>query len=174
MEIVRSERLYSGRVVALRIDEARLDDGRVVRWEVVEHGESVTVVPVRDDGSVVLVRQYRHPTGEMLLETVAGGVDPGEDPLAAAQRELAEEVGCSAREWRRLGEFYLAPGWATERMHVFLARGLASASAPADDDEAIARVEIPWAELHERIRRGEIRDAKSIAAIHLAEPYVRP
>ncbi|MBI3909708.1 MAG: NUDIX hydrolase, partial [Armatimonadetes bacterium] len=98
MELIRSEHVYRGRVVSLRLDDVRLEDGRVVHWEVVEHAPSVTIVPVRADGTVVLIEQYRHPTGGVLLETPAGNVGPGETPAEAAQRELAEEIGCRAEE----------------------------------------------------------------------------
>src|SRR5579883_2605726 len=112
-ETVSSERLLEAKIVSVRRDRVRLDDGRTVPQEVVEHGQSMTVVAVDGDGSIVLVRQYRHPTGETLLETPAGSLDPGESPEQAVNRELAEETGFRAREVIPIGTFYLAPGWAT-------------------------------------------------------------
>jgi ADP-ribose pyrophosphatase len=170
-EVVSSERLFQGRVVGLRVDELRLAEGRTFRAEVVEHVPSVGIVPVRDDGQVVLVRQYRHPTGDWLLEIPAGSVDPGETPEACAQRELAEEIGCRADDTIRLGGFYLSPGYATEFMQIFLARGLSPASAEPDEDEQIDRVEMPLAEAIRMARTGELRDAKTIAALALAAAH---
>lgn len=172
-ELLSSCRVYEGRVVSLRVDEIRDEEGRVHRVEVVEHRESMTVVALDAEDRIVLVRQYRHPTGGELLETPAGSVDPGETPLEAVNRELAEETGLRAREVIPLGGFYLAPGWATEFMHVYLARDLHEASAPADDDERIEVVRLSIPEWEARIRAGEIRDAKSIAAWHLAAGVLR-
>src|SRR6476646_7735211 len=131
-ETISSEQLYKGRVVALRLDRVRMDDGRVVTQEVVEHVSSIGVIPMWDDDTVILIRQYRHPTGELLLEIPAGSFDPNEDAETAAQRELAEEIGYRADDIIPLGGFYLAPGWATEYMHIFLARSLRPAQADPD------------------------------------------
>ena len=171
-ETVSSERLLEAKIVSVRRDRIRLDDGRTVPQEVVEHGQSMTVVAVDSDGCIVLVRQYRHPTGEELLETPAGSLDPGESPEQAVNRELAEETGFMAREVIPIGAFYLAPGWATEYMHAFLARDLYEAHAEADEDEQIEVVRLPRAEWEALIAAGAIRDCKSIAAWHLALPHL--
>jgi 8-oxo-dGTP pyrophosphatase MutT (NUDIX family) len=170
VEVVASERPFEGRIVSVRIDQVRLEDGAVVRQEVVEHRESMTVIAVDAEERIVLVRQYRHPAGAALLETPAGSVDPGETAEAAVNRELAEETGCGARDVTYLGSFFLAPGWTTEYMHVYLARGLYEAEAEGDEDERIEVVRLPLAEWEARIDRGEIRDGKSIAAWRLAQP----
>jgi ADP-ribose pyrophosphatase len=138
----------------------------------VEHAESMTVVALDEEDRLVLVRQYRHPTGEELLETPAGSVEPGEGVEEAVNRELAEETGLMAREVRKLGAFYLAPGWCTELMHVYLARDLYEAPLPPDEDERIEVVRLGRAEWEGLIATGEIRDAKSIAAWHLALPHL--
>jgi ADP-ribose pyrophosphatase len=171
-EVVGSQRLFQGRVVGLRVDEVRLAEGRTFRAEVVEHVPSVGIVPLHDDGRVVLVRQYRHPVGEALLEIPAGSVDPGETPEACAQRELAEEIGCRADDVIRLGGFYLSPGYCTEFMHIFLARGLRPATAAPDEDEQIDLEEMPLAEALRMVRAGELRDAKTIAALALAAAFL--
>src|SRR4051812_2008617 len=121
---IASEQVYKGRIVGLRLDQVQLEDGRVVRQEVVVHVPSIGVIPMWDDDTVILIRQYRHPTGEELLEIPAGSFDPEESAEECAQRELAEEIGYRADDIIPLGGFYLAPGWATEYMHVFLARSL--------------------------------------------------
>jgi len=164
----RSDTRYIGRIVNVRLDEVRLEDGAVVWQEVVEHAPSVTVVPMLDERTVLLIRQYRHPTGEVILETPAGSLDPGETPEEAAQRELAEEIGYRARKLERVGGFYLAPGWATEYMHAFLARDLEAAQAEHDPDERIELVPLPLEEAWRLVRAGEIRDCKTIAALTLA------
>jgi len=173
-ETVSSSRPFQGKIVSVRVDEVRFDDGRVHRQEVVEHRESMTVVAIDAEQNLLLVRQYRHPTGEELLETPAGSVDPGESAEEAVNRELAEETGHRAREVTLLGQFYLAPGWATELMHVYLARDLYESAAEPDEDERIDVVRLPVAEWEARIAAGEIRDCKSIAAWHLAQRHLHP
>jgi ADP-ribose pyrophosphatase len=171
-EVIKTTRHFEGKIVQVRVDEVRLEDGHVMRQEVVEHRESMTVVAVDAEQRLILVRQYRHPVGEELLETPAGSVDPGETAEESVNRELAEETGCCAREVIPLGSFYLAPGWATERMHVFAARDLYASQADADEDERIEIVHLPVAEWEARIAAGEIKDAKSIAAWYLARPHL--
>ena len=164
-----SETIYRGKVINLRLDTIPLEDGRTVRLEIVEHAESIGVLALKDERTALLVRQYRHSAGETLREIVAGSLDLGEAPGEAAQRELAEEIGYRAREIIPLGGFYLCPGYTTECMHIFLARGLQPATAEADEDERIELEEIPLAELYRQARSGELRDAKTVAALLLAE-----
>ena len=171
-ETLSSRRHFEGHIVAVRTDEVLLNDGTHVKLEVVEHAESMTVVAVDADGSLLLVRQYRHPAGQVLLETAAGSVDPGETAEEAVNRELAEETGYQARRVIYLGSFYLAPGWATEFMHAYLARDLYESRLAPDEDERIEVVRLPIAEWEAMIARGEIRDCKSIAAWHLAKPHL--
>jgi ADP-ribose pyrophosphatase len=172
MNCVASSVRFEGRIVRVRVDDMQMEDGRIVRQEVVEHAQSVTVVPMLDRETVLLVRQYRHPTGETLLETLAGSVDPGESPEVAAQREMAEEIGRRAGRLIPVGSFYLAPGWATELMHAFVAFDLQEAQGEADEDERIELVPLPVQELWRRIRAGEIRDCKTLAAMSLAQPLL--
>jgi len=171
-EVVASSRCFEGRIVSVRVDQVRLNDGRVLPQEVVEHRESMTVVAVDGDGRIVLVRQYRHPAEAVLLETPAGSVDPGETREECVNRELAEETGLRAREVRHLGSFYLAPGWTTEYMHAYLARDLYECGAEGDPDEQIEVVRLSLQEWEALILAGEVRDAKSIAAWHLARPHL--
>lgn len=166
--VMESTRPFEGRVVTLRVDRVRHPDGLEHLLEVVEHRETVTLVALDDAGDLVLVRQYRHPTGRALLETPAGCIDPGETPAEAANRELAEETGLRARDLRPLGGFYLAPGWATEYMHAFLALDLEPHAAEADSDERIQVERVTPADWEEMILDGRVVDCKSIAAWHLA------
>ncbi len=170
-EVTHSEVLYRGKILSLRRDSVVLTVGdrqvEAVR-EVVEHDPTVVIVPVDDDDNVLLVRQYRHSTGQVLLEAPAGGIEPGEDPEAAVQRELQEETGHTARKVVPLGGFWIAPGWATEYMHAFLASGLVPAQACPDEDEEIEVERVPRSSVLDLIRRGDIQDAKSIAALLMA------
>lgn len=168
-EVVSSSREFEGKIVSVRVDQVRLPDGHVVKQEVVEHRESMTVIALDREERLILVSQYRHPAGRVLLETPAGSVDPGETAEESVNRELAEETGLRAREVSLLGRFFLAPGWATEFMHVYLARDLYEAEAEPDEDERIEVVRLSIPEWEAKIRGGEIADSKSIAAWFLAK-----
>lgn len=159
-----SERRYEGRTVSLRIDQVTLDSGRRTTREVVEHPGAVAIL-AWDGQRLAMVRQWRHATGGALLEIPAGTLEPGEEPLPAAKRELAEEVGRAAASWSGGPVFFTAPGFCTELMHTFLATDLTDASATADDDEEI---EASWLTLDEALAAvddGRIRDAKTLTGI---------
>lgn len=172
LPVQRSQVLFQGRVFRVRRDWVRTPDGRTVTWDIVEHHGAVTIVPVDAQGQVWFVRQYRHAVGETILEFPAGTLEPGEEPLACAQRELAEEIGRAAAHWRRLGTFYLAPGYSTEQMTVFLARDLRPAQGQLDADEILRPERYPLAQVDAWIRGGHLRDAKTLAAWLLARPYL--
>ena len=159
---------FRGRILEVRVDKVRLADGRITTREIAVHGASVCIVPVDPQGNVLLVRQYRKPVEDQLLEVPAGGVEPEESPLEAAVRELQEEVGFTARNIQLLSSFWISPGWCTEFMHAYLATELEPASLPADDDEDIAVVPVPLDEVDGLLRSGEIKDLKSIASLLLA------
>ncbi len=169
--VVDSRMVYSGKVVSLRVDEVTLPGGGTAIREVVEHPGAVVVVALDADDQVYLVRQYRHPIGGYLLELPAGGLEPAEDPLKAAQRELREEVGLEAAEWTPLGSFFSSPGFVNERLHAFLARGLVSVRTDPDDDEDISVVRYPLTELLQHLE--ETPDAKTIAALGLLSQTAR-
>jgi ADP-ribose pyrophosphatase len=138
----------------------------------VEHGEVVAVVPLLEGKDVLLVRQYRLPAAQILLEVPAGGVDEGESSEQAAQRELGEECGQQAGRLERLGGFYLSPGFCSEFVHVFLATQLRPVRAHPDPDEKITVVRLPLPEALRLVRRGEIRDGKSIIGLMWANEKV--
>lgn len=171
-EVISTTRHFEGKIVSVRVDEVRLEDGHITRQEVVEHRDSMTVIAIDPEGRIVLVKQYRHPTGQELLETPAGSVDPGETAEASVNRELSEEAGLCARRVRKVGTFYLAPGWTDEYMHVYLAEDLYELTAPGDEDERIEVVLLPIAEWESAIREGKVQDCKSIAAWHLARAHL--
>ena len=163
----KSERIYDGKVVNLRIDSFRLANGREARMEVVEHAEVVHVLPVDEAGRLMLVRQYRAAAGKELLETPAGGIEPDETPEVAAQRELREETGYRAENFRRLSSVYSSPGFCTELNHLFVATGLSYDPLDPDADEDIALVPVTLAEAEDLVASGGIGDAKSATTILL-------
>ena len=165
---VESRLVYQGRIVNLRVDTVRLADGRLTTREIAEHAESVCMVPLDEQGNVLMVRQFRKPAEAELLEVPAGGVEPGEDPRAAVLRELQEEIGFTAGTLRHLAGFWVTPGWSTEYMHAYLATDLQPASLSPDYDENISVERVPLLRVLELIREGQIKDGKSIAALLLA------
>jgi ADP-ribose pyrophosphatase len=160
-----SERIYDGKVVRLRVDRIRLDNGHETRREVVEHNGAVAMVPLDADGRILFVRQFRTPAGRTLLELPAGTLDGDEQPEAAVQRELQEETGYRAARIRRLAGFYTAPGYSTEFIYVYLCEGLSESKLDADDDEQIEVEPHTLAEALAMVERGEICDAKSIVGL---------
>ena len=157
--------IYAGRVVTLRRKYLQQSDGTRLLREVVEHAPGAAVVALDAEGRVLLVRQERPAVGARVLELPAGLVDPGEEPLACAARELAEETGFAAREVRHLVSFYTSPGFCTELLHVFVATGLEPVRAHADEDEEIEVVRLPLDEAIQHVMRGEVSDAKTIAGL---------
>ncbi len=168
--VVGSREVYAGRVVGLRVDEITLPNGRTATREVVEHPGAVVVAALDAAGSVVLVRQYRHPLRQFLLELPAGGLEPGEDPADAAKRELREEVGLVAQTWTSLGSFYSSPGFANERLDAFLATDLSEVAADPDEDEDIEVVRMPLAELLDD--PAQISDAKTLATLFRVQQHL--
>lgn len=163
-QVVASARPWSGRLIGVRVDEVRLPSGRTTSREVVEHPGAVGIL-AWDGARLALVRQWRHAAGTALLEIPAGTLDPGEEPLATARRELAEECAVAASSWEAGPSFYTAPGFCTERLSLFLATGLAAADAEGPDDEDL---ELSWLTLPEALAAiddGRVIDAKSIAGI---------
>ena len=166
-EQISSRAVYRGRVVDLTVDQVRLPSGRSATREVIRHPGAVVILALDTGDNVLLVRQYRYPTGRALLEVPAGTLDPGEDPLDCAARELAEETGFRAGRWQRLGGFFSAPGYCTEYLHAFLATELQEGELQAGDEEEIALLRMPLAEVWRRVDEGEIEDAKSLAVLLL-------
>jgi ADP-ribose pyrophosphatase len=168
-ELLKSEIVYPGRAFSIRRDTLRLPDGHETKLDIVEHHGSVIILPVDDQGNLLFVRQYRHATGLDLLELPAGTLDEDEAPEKCARREIREETGMAAGNLEHLGGFYLAPGYSTEYMHVYLATELRPDPLEADEDEFLTVEFIPIGMALEMVMRGEFLDAKSLAAILLAQ-----
>jgi ADP-ribose pyrophosphatase len=160
-----SETVFSGRLLEVRRDTVRLPDGGQATREFVVHPGAVLVVPVLDDGRLVLERQFRYPVGRVMLEFPAGKIDLGETPLATAQRELTEEAGYAATSWKKLGTLHPEIGYSTEFIDLYEARGLAFVGARLDEGEFLDIVAMTEDELLLTYDCGGFTDAKSIAAL---------
>lgn len=164
---------YRGVVIDATVDIVRLPDGKISCREVVQHPGGACVLPVDGQGLAWCVRQYRYPMGEEILEAPAGKLEPGEDPLACAVRELGEETGCTAGRMVPLGCYYTSPGYSTERLYLYLALDLRAGDAHLDEGEFLDVVRIPFRELYDRVARGEVPDAKTAIAVFQADHILR-
>jgi ADP-ribose pyrophosphatase len=169
-ELINSETLLQGRAFKIRRDTLKTPDGRQTKLEIVEHGGSVVIIPVDAEDNLLFVRQYRHAARADLLELPAGTRDDEEPYEECAAREIREETGMQAGSLQKLGEFYLAPGYSTEFMVVFLATDLKENPLQADEDEFLQVVRIPVREAIKMAEQGDVPDAKSLAALLLAKP----
>ncbi len=172
-QILDSKEIFHGRVFAVTVDTIREAD-KTYQREIVHHPGSAVIVPVFDDGTVALVRQYRHPAVRYLLEVPAGTLNHGEAPEEGAARELEEELGFTARHLEKLSEFFVSPGFCEEKMWVYLATDLTQTTQQLEDDELIEVVRVPFSQALGMITTGEIEDAKTIIGIMLAAPRVGP
>ena len=164
---VRSKIIYRGRVATLSLDTFRKPSGEAYLRETIQHPASVVILPVLDDGRVLLIRQFRHAVNSVIYEIPAGTIKPRESELACAKRELAEETGYAARRWKRLCRFHPAPGISTERMVLYRAAGLAPLKKrlPMDKDEQITVHPTSQRQALRLIRTNRIIDAKSIIGL---------
>ncbi len=163
--------IYSGKVVTLNVETVQLPNGVTVDLETIRHPGAAAVVPVKEDGTVVLIRQFRHAAGGFIFEIPAGKLDRGETPLSCAARELEEEVGYRAASFSLLSSVFTAPGFADEVIHIYEAGGLTKGRQQLDRDEVLEIVEMPLAEAILRIQDGTIRDAKTIVGLQAV--YIR-
>ena len=164
-EMVSQETVYEGVIVNVRRDKAWLMDGRITNREVVEHPGGVAVFAMDDQGRVALVRQYRYPMGEETLELPAGKLEPGEDPRDSGLRELAEETGLVPGTFEDMGCLYSSPGILAERIYLYFAKDLTQGPTHPDDGEFVETVWLPYQDLVDKARRGEIKDGKTLVGI---------
>lgn len=163
---IKSETVYKGRIINLLNDQIELPNGKTAFREYVKHPGGICVVPIGSDNEIYLVRQYRYPYSEEILEIPAGKRDSAnEDPLEGGKRELKEELGLSAENYLFLGEFYPTPGYTDEVIYMYAAWGLTEGENCPDEDEFVEKVKIPLELLAEKILNGEIKDGKTQAAV---------
>ncbi len=162
---ISEETIYQGTMVDFSLRKARLRNGTIVRREIISTKGSVVIIAFTPQNEVQLVRQFRAAAQKWIIELPAGTLNPGEDPAAAAPRELQEETGYVAETWQYLGGFYSAPGILTEYMHLYLATNLTPGPTNFDFDEHIENLSLPWEKVRAMIDQGEIEDAKTIAGL---------
>jgi len=178
MALIESERLYTGRIVSLDADLVRFPDGSSGRLEMLRHPGASAVVPFLDDPRapdprVILLRQFRHAAEGFIWEVPAGRLDAGESPEACARRELEEETGMRARTLEQLTTIYTTPGFTDERIHLFLAHGLAEGAHHREADEFMELHTLRWSRVGELIRSGEVQDSKTLTALMFVQCFRR-
>jgi ADP-ribose pyrophosphatase len=162
---ISSKRLYDGKILNLRVDQVKVESGQIANREIVEHRGAAAIVPVLDGGDLILVRQYRYAVSSELLEIPAGTLEAGEEPLQCARRELVEETGYECGEISKILECFVAPGYSTEKIHIYLAKGLTKTRTRMEADENINIETLPLSAALAKIRSGDIQDAKTIAGL---------
>jgi ADP-ribose pyrophosphatase len=169
---IKSETAYHGRAFDVHRDQVGLPGGNQAQFDIVIHTGAVTILPIDDQGNIWFVRQYRYAAGRELLELPAGTLEKDEEPEICAQREIREEIGMAARQLKKVGGFYQAPGYSTEYSYVFFASDLHSSPLQADVDEFISVVRIPAQEAYKMAEEGQIFDCKSLATLFMARPLI--
>ena len=164
-ETVEERVMFEGKILRVRQDIARQADGLIVTRDVVDHNGGVCILPITDEGEVILVRQFRYPYKEELLEIPAGRLEKGEDPYDCGVRELKEEVGATAEEVVSLGHMYPTPGYVNEKIYMYAAKGLSFGENDLDEGEQLSVEKYPIEKALEMIKTGEIIDAKTIIAL---------
>ncbi len=157
--------IYRGKIITVRVDDARLPNGSISKREVVEHPGGVCIAALTGQDELLFVRQFRYPYGEVILELPAGKLNAGEDPLPAGKRELKEETGATAAHYESLGQLYPSPGYCGEIIHLYLATGLSFGDMCPDEDEFLEVERIPLKTAVDMVMSGEIKDAKTQAAV---------
>lgn len=166
---IKSEKIYEGKILNLRIDTIELPDKKYTKREVVEHSGGVGVVAITDEDKIVLVKQYRQAISKEMLEIPAGKLELNEEPRITAIRELKEETGYSTDNLKYITEFYPTPGYCNEKIHVYMADKLKPGEQDLDEHEYVEVVEMPFDEAYEKTLNGDISDAKTIIGILLAK-----
>ena len=173
MKILNIEKIYKAHVFEVEKVKCELPDQRQRYYDLVNHGPAVVLVPVTDEGKILFVSQYRLGAGKELLELPAGMINEGEDPDPAAERELQEETGYESLNIIKLGGFYASAGYCSEYLNIYLARDLKWNPLPQDDDEFLNNISMDIEEDYEAVDTGKIEDSKTIAALLMAQRYIR-
>lgn len=172
MTIEKITEIYQGRVLRFTVEQVRLPNDHVATLEMVHHPGGAAVVALDDENRICLVRQYRHAVGDWIWEIPAGKIDNKDPPLLTAQRELEEEAGRQASEWRSLGGYLSSPGFLTEVVHLFFATGLKTVQNNLEATEVLEAHWFPFEQALEMAQSGELSDGKSLAALLRARAYV--
>ncbi len=172
-QLLGKEIIYSGRVFDLARAHFRLPNGKEHTYDLVDHHGAVTILPVDERGNIWFVRQYRIGALDWLLELPAGSSNKASRPKNSARREVQEEIGMAAGKMLKLGEFYMVPGYSSEKLVAYLATELYELSLPQDEDEFLEREAIPVRQVYEMAQRGEIFDGKTLAALLMAQPHLQ-
>jgi ADP-ribose pyrophosphatase len=170
-EKIRSNLIYSGKIFNVYRDEVMLPNGKLAYREAVDHNGAVAIVPL-DKDEVILIRQFRYSTGEEILEIPAGTLNKGEDPESCARRELEEEIGYTAGKIKKMTEFFLAPGYSNELLHLFIAWDLSQSSQILDGDEFVQIERYPKENVIELVMNRKVRDAKTIIGLYMLMDYM--
>jgi ADP-ribose pyrophosphatase len=171
-ELIKSHTVFKGHVITLKVDELRTPSGEIVEREIITHGGAVGIVPVTDDGKIVLVSQYRHAVSKVTLEIPAGKLEPGEEPEECARRELIEETGWAPGDLVKLSTFYTTPGYSNEIFYLFAAENLTEAHTKETEEEIEGTVTMGLEEAISMIADGRIEDAKTVAGIGMIKIYL--
>lgn len=171
-KINQSVTLHEGRVFRLVRENVTLENGITIDLDIIRHPGASAIVPLTENDTLLMIRQYRHATGGFIWEIPAGTLDPNETPLQCAERELIEETGFSAKAWQELGEITPVPGYSDERIHIFLATDLTPTWQDLDADEILRVHEVNFADAVRMVQRGEIQDGKTISALLMASLWL--
>lgn len=169
---MKCDRIYEGKILNLRIETVELPDKKYSKREIVEHPNGVAVIPIIDDKSMIMVKQYRKAVEKVMLEIPAGILEVNEEPRDAALRELKEETGYDAEKLKYMMEFYTSPGYCDEKIYLFLAKDLKEGELDLDSEEAVVHEIFSIEELVKMVNRGEIVDSKTIIGINIAKNYL--
>ena len=175
-KLLRSERLYTGKIVNLVVDHVKYNSGNEAVREIIEHPGGSVVLAVFENNDILFVKQYRYPIGGEVIELPAGKLDAKEDPQHCAERELQEETGYAAQRWTKLTTIMTTPGFCNERLHIFMAQDLSLSplgQALEEGEQTITLLRVPLAEAVAMVERGDIVDGKSIAGIFIGERRLR-
>lgn len=164
-QTLSSRTVFEGKIITVKVDKALLPNGAEASREVVEHPGGVCILALQEDGTVPLVRQFRYPLGDVMLELPAGKLEYGEQPRPAAIRELGEEVGLEPGQLTDLGFIYVSPGFCTERLYMYLARDVKQVPVHPDEDEFLDIVHLPFGEVVDMVMSGQITDGKTVATV---------
>ena len=163
--VLESEIVYKGKIFDIKKDKVLLENGNEARRDILVHKGACTAVPITKEGKIVLVKQYRHATGEFLLEIPAGGLEIGEKPENCIVRELQEEIGYKPNNVKHLYDMFLAPGYSSEKLYCYVCTDLEKSTLPCDDDENIKVLEFTPIEIWDMIKKGEIQDSKTVSCV---------